>query len=136
MKKKSFNITDVFIILILVLCVAGIAVRAFRLTEAKTEKYHNYRVSFTAQLDRSQLDAINAGASLKDGKKTQFTLLEGYWITEKENGIDLSGEFLVYGKVTEAGFETENGRYFKGDTVTVKGDGLYFEAALTDFEKQ
>ena len=136
MKKKSFNISDVFIILVLVLCVAGIAVRAFRLTEAKTEKYHNYRVSFTAQLDKSQLDAINAGAVTEDKDKTEFKLLEGYWITEKENGIDLSGELLVYGKITEAGFETENGRYFKGDTVTLKGDGLDFEAALTDFVKQ
>ena len=136
MKKKSFNITDVFIILILVLSVAGIAVRAFRLTEADTERYHNYRVSFTAQLDKNQLDAINAGAVTADKDKTEFKLLEGYWIAEKENVIDLSGEFLVYGKITETGFETAAGRYFKGDTVSLKGDGLDFEAYLTDFVKQ
>lgn len=136
MKKKSFNTADVFIILIAVLCVAGIAVRAFRLTEADTVRYHDHRVSFTARIDKSQLDAINAGAELRDGNKTEFKLLEGYWISEKETYAELSGELLVFGRITEAGFETENGRYFKNDTVALKGDGLDFEASLTDFVKQ
>lgn len=123
-------------ILILVACVVGIAVRAFSLADAETEKFRDYRVKFTAKLDEKQLEAVTAGVVLKDENKTEFKLLEGYWITKNENSSSLNGELLVSGKVTEKGFESSGGFYYKNDVITLSGGGLDFDAAVLDFIKQ
>ena len=136
MKKRSFNAADVFMILILVACVVGIAVRAFSLADAETEKFRDYRVKFTAKLDEKQLEAVTAGVVLKDENKTEFKLLEGYWITKNGNSSLLNGELLVSGKITEKGFETNGGFYYKNDVVTLQGDGLGFDASVLDFIQQ
>ena len=136
MKKRVFNAADVFIILVLIACVVGIAVRAFRLTDVKTDKFYNYRVSFTARIDDKQLEKINPGIVFSDGKNTEFTLLEGYWISNEQSPAALNGELLVYGRLTENGFETSGGYYYKNDKTALKGDGFDFDVTLTDFTKQ
>ena len=133
MKKRSFGAVDVLIILVIAACIVGIVSRAVRLKNAETEKYGSYRVQFTAQLDIKQLDAVRSGVKLSDKNNAQYTLLEGYWITEAEETATVSGEFLVRGRMTEKGFECGDGFYFKNDVVKLNGDGLDFEAVLTEF---
>ena len=136
MKKKSFNIIDILIILVLIACVAGIIARAVRMAGVKTEEYYDYRVSFTAQLDEKQLEEINVDLVLHDEKGTEYRLLEGYWITPGEETKTINGEFLITGRLTESGFESDGGHYFKNDVITLDGSDLSFEATLGDFVKQ
>lgn len=135
MKKRSFNAADVFIIIILIACVVGITVRAFSLTGAYTVKNDEYHIKFTAKLDLKQLEELSSGIVLTDGN-TEFKLLEGYWITKKENTAALNGELLVSGRLTEKGFETSGGYYYKNDVIALKNGNITFNATLTDFAKQ
>ena len=136
MKKRRFNVIDVLIIIIIVMCAVGITVRAFSLKDVKTEAFADCRVSFTAKLDEDQLGAINPGIVLTDEKGTEFKILEGYWITSGEKDNTLNGELLVPGRITDKGFECEGGYYYKDDVIRLNGSGLTFEATLYDFIKQ
>ena len=137
MKKRGFNVIDVFAVVILVACVAGIAVRAFKLADTDRDNYQDCRVSFTCTLDQKQIEAINAGISFKDKNGAGYKLLEGYWIKEEEDKtFQLSGELLTSGRFTEKGFESSGGFYYKKDVITLTGAELTFDATVTGFAKQ
>lgn len=136
MKKRGIGFTDIFMILVIVACVVGIVVRAFGITDAKTERYYEYRVSFSARLDEKQLEKLAVGTELTDKNGAEYKLLEGYWITREENAVIFNGDLLTSGRLTEKGFESDGGYYYKNDAVSLRGAGIEFDASITGFTKQ
>lgn len=133
MKKRKLNAADLMLILILVLCAAGIVIRAFRLPLLPSVSEKDYRIAFTAETDREQLDSISAGTEFKDGGGTGSMLMEGYWIKENDGVFTLNGELLMKGRITESGFESGGKYYHKGDSLTLTHKNGTITAVITDF---
>ncbi|MBO4422027.1 MAG: hypothetical protein J5879_01205 [Clostridia bacterium] len=136
MKKKNFNALDVLIIIVLIACAAGIAVRAFGLSRIKTDEPSPYRVLFTAQLTAEEAARISSGIKFRDENGTEGELLEGYWIKNNANGAELYGELLVNGRMNGAGFEANGHSYFINDVLQLRSGDLKFSATVSDIAER
>lgn len=133
MKKRGLNAVDVLLIIIILACAAGIALRAFGLPYAKSDEPKEYRVSFYAPLTAEGAEAVNAGLKFKDEKGTEGVLSEGYWIKTEDGKTVLYGELIITGRLNESGFECGAARYYKNDRVAFTGKALTLDATITDF---
>ena len=133
MKTKKLNAADILLILVLVLCAAGIVVRAFRLPLLPSVSDKEYRVQFTAKTDAETLEKITAGTEFKDTAGVTLKLLEGYWIKTGDGGPVIYGELVMKGRITESGFESSGKFYHKADVLELEGRDVRLSAQITDF---
>lgn len=133
MKNKKLNAADIMLILVLVLCAAGIVIRAFRLPLLPSVSDKEYRIQFTAKTDAETLEKITAGTEFKESAGVTLRLLEGYWIKTEDGAPVLYGELVMKGRITESGFESGGKFYHTADVLELEGKDIRLSAEITDF---
>lgn len=133
MKKIRFNLTDVLLIAVLILGVAGIIVRAAKLVDAEPLYDREYAVSFTAKTDEKTKNELVTGVTFTDDRGGGGKLLEGYHVKQEGDVFVISADLLMTGRMTSSGFISGGVEYHEGDELTLTYKDGTVRATLTGF---
>lgn len=155
MKNKRISVVDIFVVLLFVLAVAGIAIKLFAPTGGafygESEDYYiSYSISGAdSELGKCFADGtafytegedlfgVVAGDIITTPAKIYNENSEGEYVVGYSSGsnIDISGTFTVKGRMTDSGFLSGGKYYCTNMTVKLFGGNAAVEVLITDIVK-
>ncbi len=153
--KKTFkhakaNGTDLFIVILLCLTVAGALLRGTvleytkKITESDTARITLKLEKTDPGVEKALINGIELyegdeyfgtlGEKKSVGKSTEYVLSDGEVVSVTlDSYVDVSADATLSGRKTSDGFLLPNGRIIRvNDKLTLNGKGVVFDAIITD----